>query len=450
MWTILSTRSLSATLVASTLFVAPALVADEAPRSNLLLSDVPEKSRKTVEAAVEAYREYVDSEEKKSLRAVIQKLEDARLKAQDVPQVHYYLGICYQMSEEFSRAKSRLERALHLNPNFHEAYVEYGDVFVSIKEFEKAIEQYDKALELHPRYDLALERKATILIRLGKFTEAQEYVQRAQAVKETAERKAILARLAVAIKGPNWKQTFTHETKNYIIKTSISESYAREIAEAAERIRRAYIKVFPKTKRPDRKYPIYIHESREEYIANGGPRMAGGHYEPDFRILQLFQYPTLDKTVAVLNHEAFHQFIHDYIERPPQWFNEGVAEYFGAFEYIPSKRRVIPRPNKDRIEAIHFAFRYNRYPPPADLMMMSRAEMYNPQMASIHYAQAWSLVYFMLEGKSKGYRRLLVKYFQLLNDGKNIEEAFRATFARVDMARFEREWKSFVNAIPSR
>lgn len=416
-------------------------------RGNLSLCAVPEKSRKTVAAAIDAFQEMQKAKDSgKRLNAVITKLEGACARASKVPQLYYYLGIGYQMSEKFSLAKRRLETATKLNPDFHEALVEYGDVFVWLKDYENAVKQYDRALEIEPTYELGMDRRVHVLIRLGKLEAAKAQLQRALEIKKTDERVSLLVRVAMTIKGPKWPQTFTVETKSYIVSTSISQDYANKIAEAAERIRRAYRNVFSKTKRPDRKFPIYIHSSREEYVKNGGPPMAGGHYQPTFRTLHLFKRKAFRKTIETLNHEAFHHFIHDYIERPPQWFNEGLADYFGSFKYLPKQKKIVPRLAKDRLRWIQPALRRHRYPSPADLMQMSQAEMYDPRMIGVHYAQSWSLVYFMLQSK-KGYQKVLGKYFRVLREGKNIDEAFRATFGRIDMTKFEKEWRSFINSI---
>lgn len=424
----------------------PNLQSVKTSRNLRIAEDAP--ARKDIVAAINAFREFEDDrEEGPSLKAVISRLENAAVRASKTPQLYYYLGIAYQYAEKYPRAKSRLERAIKLNPDFYEAYTEYADVFQWQKDYKQAIEQYDVALDLNPEYDVALERKSYALIRLGKFEEAKNLVEKAQEIDEKEKREPLLRRLNMALKGPSWEETFVCETDNFIVKTSVSNRLAERLGEAAESIRRAYTKVFPKTKRPDRKFLVLVHNSRREYVRNGGPRQAGGHYEPDFRILQLFKYPKHDDTVAVLNHEAFHQFIHDYIERAPQWFNEGVADYFGAFEYRQNRERVVPRPNSDRLRVIKSAIRRKICPPPTDLMLMTQAEMYDPKMAGIYYAQAWSLVYFMLEGKKPRYRRVLSGYFRALLKGKDIEEAYKQTFAKINMKRFEREWKSFTNSI---
>lgn len=418
----------------------------EAARDNLSLADLPEGRREVARKAIddlEAFRKKKKGAPRLSI--IIRRLEKARLKAPKAPQLYFYLGIAYQLAESYSRAASRLRTAINLNPEFHEAYVEYGDVFVWRKEYKKAIAQYDKAIELAPKYDLAYERRGWALIRLGEFKDARKYIEKAIDIRRTPYRDGLLARLHFVLRGPSWKETYTKETANYIVKTSVSQKYADKIAESAERIRNAYVRVFPKTKRPERKFPIYVHSSRQEYIRNGGPPMAGGHYEPDFRILVLFRQGAT--TITVLYHEAFHQFIHDYIEQPPQWFNEGVADYFGGFRYVAARKAVVPRPNTMRLAGIKAVIQAGRYADPGELMLMTQAEMYDPQMVAIHYAQAWSMVYFMLENKKGKYRKTLVRYFDALRKGKNIEEAYKTTFGRTDMERFERDWKSFTMSI---
>ena len=84
----------------------------------------------------------------------------------------------------------------------------------------------------------------------------------------------------------------------------------------------------------------------------------------------------------------------------------------------------------------------------AELMNMSQYEMYDVanghRKQGFHYAQSWSLVYFCAEGGNSKYRAALKKYFKVLRKGKTREDAYKATFGRFDMKKFEEQWKAFI------
>lgn len=174
--------------------------------------------------------------------------------------------------------------------------------------------------------------------------------------------------------------------------------------------------------------------------------MAGGHYDTLFRKLVIFQYPKKEETLAVLYHEAFHQYLHDYLENAPQWFNEGLAEYFGAFQYVRkgSDEMMVSRPNPARLKPAKEAIERKLCPPAGDLMRMTQREMYDPRMAAVYYAQAWAMVYFIAESANGDYRKVLLEYYRACLKGKDLAEAYAATFGKIDMGKFDKEWKTFI------
>jgi hypothetical protein len=97
-------------------------------------------------------------------------------------------------------------------------------------------------------------------------------------------------------------------------------------------------------------------------------------------------------------------------------------------------------PNPWRLQYIKGAIQRELTPSPDELMQMTQREMYSGNVG-IHYAMAWSLVYFMLEEGS--YAKILVRYFQALRRGKGTEEAYDETFGKIDMLAFEKRWKDF-------
>ncbi|MGH2627972.1 MAG: DUF1570 domain-containing protein, partial [Anaerolineales bacterium] len=165
-----------------------------------------------------------------------------------------------------------------------------------------------------------------------------------------------------------------------------------------------------------------------------------------FRKLVIYKHPKLEDTLITLYHEAFHQYLQDYLDAAPQWFNEGLGDYFGAFQYVKrgAEELMYPRPNLGRLRYVQSAIAVKRCPPASELMVMSQREMYNPQMAGIHYAQAWAMIYFMLDGNKPQYRNVLVSYFKTLTKGKDIHEAYQSTFGRLNMAKFDEEWKGYI------
>ncbi|MBI4586549.1 MAG: tetratricopeptide repeat protein [Planctomycetes bacterium] len=422
------------------------------PSDNLLLGEeVPKASRKSVEDAIAAFKKAEGSKNDRDRLVIeaVKRLETACSNAPKSPVPHYYLGVAYQIKKNFPRAKTALEKAVKLNPHFHEAFVELGDVYIWQKDVKGSLPFYDKALKLKSKYLLGMERKAGALIRLGRLEEAKALYEKVEAKESTPLREAMVKALQSGIKGPDWGETFKVETENYQLQTPVSQEFAAEVAEIAELMRAAYSRVFPTVKRPERKYEIWVFKDKAAYHRGGGPPMAGGHYSPIFRRLFLFKYPKKEDTFLVLRHEAFHQFLHDYMELAPSWFNEGLADYFGAFQHERQGGvdRMVSRPNSWRLQAIQYFIPAQRALPSVDLMQMTQAEMYDPEVIGVCYAQSWAMFYFIFENNKYDYKNVVSGYFNALTKGHDPEKAFEQSFAKINLSKFDKEWKNFIMSV---
>ena len=147
-------------------------------------------------------------------------------------------------------------------------------------------------------------------------------------------------------------------------------------------------------------------------------------------------------------HEAFHQFVDFFVEDCPYWFNEGMAEYFGAGRVDRKKKRIplggVP---KERLEDIQKMIRSGDITPTSTLLQMGgEAFMMN---ADRHYPQAWSLCHFLIHGHKKG-KKAIQLFFGELMDGKEAGEAFSRVFGQSDLEKLDAEWRSYVLALEPR
>ncbi len=125
-------------------------------------------------------------------------------------------------------------------------------------------------------------------------------------------------------------------------------------------------------------------------------------------------------------------------------FNEGLAEYFATSELVvdKGKRGMKILPDEGRLQYLLDSFeRKAEMPSAAKLMSMSQKEMYEKNRIGLHYALAWSYIYFSIEGEGGKYRPQIKGYFKALIKGKSQQEAFEATYKKIDLGRFEEEWK---------
>lgn len=448
-------------LAAAAPAVADEPAAAEAVSKNLVVPESLEASvRQRLEAAIASWtraEELLRSKGPKAARAGIDEalaaLEAVRLDDGKCALPEYYLGIGYQLlglyygeDDQLPKAVTRLKAAVRLNPDFHEAFVELGDSHGHLEKWRDAEAAYDAAIGLAPDYALAYQRRAALYLQQQRLREALADVQEALRLEPNDKGVAALEReLRTALDGPDWPQTYEVETKNYLIRTNTSQEFAEFIAHRAELIRRLYLSVFPDPPRTKRKFPIIVYSSKQEYHANGGPPSAGGHYQPAFKQLVLFRYPKEEDTLIVLHHEGFHQFFDGILERKaPQWVDEGLGDFFGPSAYVHEggKEGMRLRTNPWRLKTIQAVIRAGRAVPFERLMNMTQQEMYG-QDAGLHYAQAWSMVYFFIQADDRAHFKYLKKYFKALRRGKGRREAYDSAFGRADMAALEARWRDY-------
>lgn len=97
------------------------------------------------------------------------------------------------------------------------------------------------------------------------------------------------------------------------------------------------------------------------------------------------------RNLAVAFHEISHLITASHLGPTPPWLTEGLAEYFETL-------RVRDQAGFVHIDEAHMALLHSRaLPPLAEYLSIEREEWYGPNR-SLHYAIAWSLTHFLLEG----------------------------------------------------
>ncbi len=422
------------------------------PRDNFALAeDLDPKVKADFEKAFALYeKSEKDFRDAKNRRDAIQAFTRLK-KSMPGGQAHFYLGVLYQWEPNYKKARNVLEELLAVHPEFYEAHVELGDVEVWEKDLAAAVPHYQRALAVYSHFEYGVDRMMTILVRLGRFEEAKPFVERALLRGHDPMRLHCQSVVKFVVDGPEWEKGYTAESENYVIMSDVSQEFAAEILDSAELIRELYDNLFPEIEKPDRKYPVFVFKDRQGYLANGAPETSKGVYMPFSRRLMLYQNEQMGDTLKTLKHEGFHQYCHEYLDNIPQWFNEGLADYFSASELVVNGkiRGMRIRPVKERISYLVRSFEVGaRMPSLPELMHMTQREMYDTdndsKSAYLHYCQAWSICFFCIDGRKSGYRSALINYFKALRRGKSGDEAYSATFGQLNMKNFENEWRSFM------
>lgn len=199
---------------------------------------------------------------------------------------------------------------------------------------------------------------------------------------------------------------------------------------------------------------VRVCANRDQYISYGGPPSSAGFWNPGTEELVLFD----DKadggradTWAVLNHEAFHQYIFYFYGNiaPHSWYNEGTGDFYSGYRYGRNKKFTLEKFDW-RDPLIKESLREGRYVPLDQFVRMTKAEYYDQATIGRNYAQGWSLIYFLRTGKknnAKGWNpqwdSILDTYLTTLASTGQIGHAVEQAYAGVDMTELETAWIAY-------
>jgi len=241
----------------------------------------------------------------------------------------------------------------------------------------------------------------------------------------------------------------TLRTRFYRLHTDLPAGEARDTARFLDAMFVSYARVFRYRKHRKARLDVYVFRRREDFLAycrhkglESAPEGLQGFFSRELHLIACFgSGPALRRVLA---HEGTHQFITLVTRpncRPPLWFHEGLATYFETASWEKGKL-VLGRLNRERLAQLSLMRREGRFVPAVPLRQLLTAERFTPA----HYAEAWSFVYFLLEGHGGRNADVLNRYFQLIQQGKDPAEAFAQAF-RAPLAEVEWAWRGYVEQV---
>ena len=289
---------------------------------------------------------------------------------------------------------------------------------------------------------------------------------------------------------PGWE---LYETENYfIISNNDDREFMKELQERLEAIRGVYETMYPfdeaarikvaaaKRKAEEAKDDEEAEEKPREttsgyssrqrsqcsvvrvckndvqYREYGGPGGSAGYWASFHEELVIYD----DKegggrrnTWAVLNHEAFHQYIF-YLYgslAPHSWYNEGHGDFFSGWQY--KHKKFVLKPFDWRQRLVQGMVRENKFVPLKEIVRFTQREYYSGSEYDTgpgeHYAQGWSFIWFLRTGRGKapgwdeGWEKILPVYFEALASTEDLEAAVDQAFEGVDFEALTESWKAY-------
>jgi tetratricopeptide (TPR) repeat protein len=146
----------------------------------------------------------------------------------------------------------------------------------------------------------------------------------------------------------------------------------------------------------------------------------------------------------------FHEYVHALTSenaRPfanpfPLWLNEGMAEYFSAFEILGGGTKA----KLGAAIARHTRLLLEREPLPLKtLLAVDQASPFylETEKKILFYAESWALMHYLLHGEAGKRRPQFRDFVQALAQGKSAEDSFKGAF-QLDLATLERDLRRYI------
>jgi hypothetical protein len=245
-----------------------------------------------------------------------------------------------------------------------------------------------------------------------------------------------------AIKGNRpWKDAWRFESPNFVIKSNISPEATKEIAKVMEGLMYNFNKMF--NANIAQKIEVLVPKSRSGFqgIRTVGPQVRGW-FSSRGRIVTYYQPEEGFSTTNVLLHEGTHMVVMLALTRlntPDVWANEGTAVYFEASEF-EGTNMVIGKKPKQRLLHIKKMIETDSYLPLKQLIQKSQKAF-----TAKDYAQAWSLVYYLIHSHDNKWVNRFSKYLVSFRKAPRMDPVRRFHLAfRTPIKKIEKDWIRYV------
>jgi tetratricopeptide (TPR) repeat protein len=115
-------------------------------------------------------------------------------------QKEYGKGRAAARKGDHQTALAHFQKAVEIDPEFADGFIDVGVAKVSLGEFEQAAEQFQKAIDLVPDYTLAIANLSIVMCRLKRYDEAGQAARQALRLDPSLLKMRYILALSLAMK----------------------------------------------------------------------------------------------------------------------------------------------------------------------------------------------------------------------------------------------------------
>lgn len=347
----------------------------------------------------------------------------------------------YYMTERFVEAMLDLEQIFAMKALDLPTLTLLNQIWQRANFFDRAVRLYEDAIRQFPQEPELYVNLAKLYMQMHEFDRVKTLLASVPGRLQNYPRLRELAHLLKIVNEPPFAgPTYRYSAGRYDVETDVDQQTAVEVANFMNTVYQDYVKLFPMKKNEGMRFHVKIFSNQNNYLRYyemlTGVSMRGkfytvnGHYLDFVKELVSFKSPQM---LSVLRHEGFHQYIDYFVSNCPSWFNEAYACFFEVEGRMNPERHNVA---KQAVQAMQR--RPGVLPDLRTLMHMDAGTFRaHPYVAHL-YAIGWSFVYYLHQS---GQKDLLDRYFEQLMSGRNMADAFRNTFGRVNFAALEARWR---------
>jgi hypothetical protein len=375
---------------------------------------------------------------------------------------HYRLGLWCKEQGLRKEAEKEFRAAIAVDPDHALARKELGYFYYkgSWHEKQKGPKQdsdrpveakLGKILVLHKGRWISPEKKKALESRpKGRDKERGEKRSREKRSKPRKTSPQIrAARIPVRRKG----EFFHAATPHFLLATNVDAQFARDVAVRLEPLHRTYCEFFaslgiPRKNVTRTRVRIFADKaSFDRYNEIRGKKGLRNHYDCGDTEIVIYRHGQVVDWETIF-HELAHRFTHAHFLRIPVWLDEGLATYLGN-SVVENGKLVLGKRYRNWLSSVKPAVQSQKYLPLKELFNMQSRDFYSGPRETLHYAQSWGVVHFLMHmlrrrsGSSRHAAAQVRRFFQESAGGRcnayNIERIFRT---RLD--HFEARWTEYI------
>lgn len=255
-------------------------------------------------------------------------------------------------------------------------------------------------------------------------------------------------------------------TRHYLLRTDCGADYARAAALDLEAMFRGFHDVFAaeldleleeSAERAD--FAVYLFEKEEGFRLYKHAHLpdahdAQGFYDPRSNQVLLYrEFQAGEEVTGIkLLHEAAHQLLHQSAGLVPTvesrvWLLEGLACYFETARFGADGRPSFGSVHPNRLKVVERSLERSDWTAVAQIVRLRQRSFVGGggELGNLHYAEAWSLVHYLLHGAEGTWRERFFEFVRRATRGEADEERFREVFG--DPLVVEEGWRAYVRAL---